>query len=76
MLLRKNDRKRKMAVRRGKIAQDQNQAFPIAPGRRHLCVGGNSNKLYHVNMVRLATIEDAETIAAIHVRTWQTAYEG
>jgi ribosomal protein S18 acetylase RimI-like enzyme len=27
-------------------------------------------------MVRLATIEDAETIAAIHVRTWQTAYEG
>jgi ribosomal protein S18 acetylase RimI-like enzyme len=27
-------------------------------------------------MVRLATIEDADTIAAIHVRTWQTAYEG
>lgn len=27
-------------------------------------------------MLRLATIEDAETIAAIHVRTWQTAYEG
>ena len=27
-------------------------------------------------MVRLATIEDAETIAAIHVRTWQIAYEG
>jgi ribosomal protein S18 acetylase RimI-like enzyme len=24
----------------------------------------------------MATIEDAETIAAIHVRTWQTAYEG
>jgi ribosomal protein S18 acetylase RimI-like enzyme len=27
-------------------------------------------------MLRLATIEDAETIAAIHVRTWQTVYEG
>ena len=27
-------------------------------------------------MLRLAIIEDAETIAAIHVRTWQTAYEG
>lgn len=27
-------------------------------------------------MLRLATIEDAETIATIHVRTWQTAYEG
>ena len=27
-------------------------------------------------MVRVATIEDAETIAAIHVRTWQVAYEG
>ena len=27
-------------------------------------------------MLRLATIDDAETIAAIHVRTWQTAYEG
>jgi ribosomal protein S18 acetylase RimI-like enzyme len=27
-------------------------------------------------MVRLATIEDAETIAVIHVRTWQAAYEG
>jgi GNAT superfamily N-acetyltransferase len=26
-------------------------------------------------MLRLATIEDAETIANIHVRTWQTAYE-
>jgi hypothetical protein len=40
MLLRKNDRKRKMAVRRGKIAQDQNQAFPIAPERRHLASAG------------------------------------
>jgi ribosomal protein S18 acetylase RimI-like enzyme len=27
-------------------------------------------------MFRLATIEDAETIATIHVCTWQTAYEG
>src|SRR5262249_38622008 len=27
-------------------------------------------------MLRLATIEDAETIASIHVRSWQTAYEG
>ena len=27
-------------------------------------------------MVRSARIEDAETIAAIHVRTWQIAYEG
>jgi ribosomal protein S18 acetylase RimI-like enzyme len=27
-------------------------------------------------MLRLATIEDAETIATIHVRTWQTTYEG
>ena len=27
-------------------------------------------------MLRLATIEDAETIATIHVRTWQSAYEG
>jgi len=27
-------------------------------------------------MLRLATIEDAETIATIHVRTWQTVYEG
>ena len=27
-------------------------------------------------MLRLATIEDAEIIATIHVRTWQTAYEG
>jgi GNAT superfamily N-acetyltransferase len=27
-------------------------------------------------MLRLATIEDAETIATIHVRTWQTACEG
>ena len=27
-------------------------------------------------MLRLATIEDAEAIATIHVRTWQTAYEG
>jgi GNAT superfamily N-acetyltransferase len=27
-------------------------------------------------MLRLATIEDAETVAAIHVRTWQIAYEG
>ena len=27
-------------------------------------------------MLRLATVEDAETIANIHVRTWQTAYEG
>ena len=27
-------------------------------------------------MVRMATIEDAETIALIHVRSWQTAYEG
>jgi hypothetical protein len=27
-------------------------------------------------MLRLATIEDAETIAAIHVRTWQTVFEG
>jgi ribosomal protein S18 acetylase RimI-like enzyme len=27
-------------------------------------------------MVRLATIEDAETIAVIHVRTWQAAYGG
>jgi len=27
-------------------------------------------------MLRLATIEDAETIALIHVRSWQTAYEG
>jgi ribosomal protein S18 acetylase RimI-like enzyme len=27
-------------------------------------------------MLRLATIEDAETIATIHVRTWQTAYQG
>jgi ribosomal protein S18 acetylase RimI-like enzyme len=26
-------------------------------------------------MVRLARIEDAETIATIHVRTWQIAYE-
>ena len=26
-------------------------------------------------MLRLATIEDAETIATIHVRTWQTVYE-
>ena len=27
-------------------------------------------------MVCLATIEDAETLATIHVRTWQTAHEG
>jgi GNAT superfamily N-acetyltransferase len=27
-------------------------------------------------MLRLATIEDAEAIATIHVRTWQTVYEG
>jgi GNAT superfamily N-acetyltransferase len=27
-------------------------------------------------MLRLATIEDAEAIATIHVRTWQSAYEG
>ena len=27
-------------------------------------------------MLRLATIEDAETIATIHVRTWQSANEG
>ena len=27
-------------------------------------------------MVRVATIEDAEAIAAIHLRTWQVAYEG
>ena len=27
-------------------------------------------------MVQVAMIEDAETIAAIHVRTWQVAYEG
>jgi ribosomal protein S18 acetylase RimI-like enzyme len=27
-------------------------------------------------MLRLATIEDAETIAAIHVYSWQIAYEG
>jgi GNAT superfamily N-acetyltransferase len=27
-------------------------------------------------MLRLATIDDAETIATIHVRTWQTTYEG
>ena len=27
-------------------------------------------------MLRLATIDDAETIATIHVCTWQTAYEG
>jgi ribosomal protein S18 acetylase RimI-like enzyme len=27
-------------------------------------------------MLRLATIEDAETIAAIHVCAWQIAYEG
>jgi len=27
-------------------------------------------------MLRLATVEDAETIATIHVRTWQTVYEG
>jgi ribosomal protein S18 acetylase RimI-like enzyme len=27
-------------------------------------------------MIRLATIEDAETIAGVHVRTWQFAYEG
>jgi ribosomal protein S18 acetylase RimI-like enzyme len=27
-------------------------------------------------MLRLATIEDAEAIATIHVRTWHTAYEG
>jgi ribosomal protein S18 acetylase RimI-like enzyme len=27
-------------------------------------------------MLRLATIEDADTIAVIHVRTWQSAYEG
>jgi len=27
-------------------------------------------------MLRLATIDDAETIATIHVRTWQTRYEG
>jgi GNAT superfamily N-acetyltransferase len=27
-------------------------------------------------MLRLATIEDAERIATIHVRTWRVAYEG
>ena len=27
-------------------------------------------------MLCLATIEDAEAIATIHVRTWQSAYEG
>ena len=27
-------------------------------------------------MLRLGRTEDAETIATIHVRTWQTAYEG
>jgi len=27
-------------------------------------------------MLRLATVEDVETIATIHVRAWQTAYEG
>ena len=27
-------------------------------------------------MLRLATIEDAEAIATIHIRTWQTVYEG
>src|SRR5215470_10603569 len=27
-------------------------------------------------MLRFATVEDAETIATIHVRTWQSAYEG
>ena len=32
--------------------------------------------LGYANMLRSARIEDAETIAAIHVHTWQIAYEG
>jgi hypothetical protein len=32
--------------------------------------------LGYASMLRLATIEDAETIAAIHVYSWQIAYEG
>ena len=31
--------------------------------------------LADADMLRLATIEDAETIATIHVCTWQTAYK-
>ena len=46
------------------------------PQDSNLSTGGSPALGLLKRMLRLATIEDAETIATIHVRTWQAAYEG